>query len=248
MKSDPVNSPLDTFIKETLKASDTNLPPVDWSEVEVLLRHEQKSISVGVSKKTIIISASAVAVLILAFGIYKIAGYYSSLPPAEEEQLANPVQNTFNIVDTQKTVKREDSTVIPKTNIADIDSSAYKKSEKKTDSVSVNPPADTASVKKINDKQRQEKKKKQNTFQDSASLKTDTAKPLPADTATTHPVQEIKKESPAPLDTANKNIPTPKSNSKKKKSRSQKTAVPAAADQPKTENPPELKSDSLKQK
>ena len=234
MKSAPANSPLDGFIVDALKASDTNLPTVDWSEVEVLLRHEQKSISVGVDKKTIVMSAIGAGVLLLVFGIYKIASYYSSLPPDPEQQSATPVQNTFNVIDTHK-VEVKDSIVAPKTTVAAIDSSLLPKAVKKMDSVIV-PFADTASVKKSNDVLKQERKKKRNALRD--SLKADLTKPLPADTATIQPIQEIKIETPPVIvDTANKTAPAPKKNGKKKRSKS-----------PKTDSTAVIKSDSLKQK
>ena len=235
MKTSPANSPLDGFIVDALKAPDTNLPAVEWSEVEVLLRHEQKSISVGVDRKTIFIGAAVAGILLLVFGIYKIASYYSSLPPDPAEETVAPAQNSFNVIDTHK-VEVKDSITPPKTTVAAIDSSLLPKIIKKIDSVAV-PVSDTSFIKKLTDVQKQDKRKKRNALRD--SLKADLTKPLPADTATIPPIHEVTKEVPPPVvvpDTANKTAPAPKKNSKRKKNKS-----------PKTDSTAVIKSDSLKQ-
>lgn len=253
MKSSANNSPLDNFIQETLKSPDTDLHPFDWSEIEVLLRHEQKSISAGARKKTILISSAAVIIVMGVFGIFKIIQHYSSLP-AETETLIDPTQNTFSIIDTQKNIA--DDSAVSMMDTAKIDSSRVALDEEhKTDSILA---ASDALLKNIKDKpsadaariiQKQDKKQKQNNTK-TVNPPVDTAMKIitpPADTVKIIPPIEIKTEVPLLDDTVNKNNPAPKKNSKSKKSKSQKDGSPPPTNLPKSESPAETKPDSLKQ-
>ena len=135
MKS-PDNSQLDTFIRETLKTSEHNLPSVDWSEVEVLLRHEQKSIPIKVSRKTILIAGGFAIIAIAALGVFKITQYYSSFP-SENLPSADTLNNSLTVIDTEKiTVSDSISpiTVIDTTE-AEIDSATLAAQERKSDSL-----------------------------------------------------------------------------------------------------------------
>ncbi|MEK6615580.1 MAG: hypothetical protein AABZ32_05650 [Bacteroidota bacterium] len=251
MKSSPSNIQLDTFIQDTLKSPDVDLHPFDWSEIEVLLRHEQKSISVGINKKSILIYAVAVIILIGTVGIFKIMRYYSSLPE-ETETLIPSTQNTFMAVDTQKTMSSDSSVSMIDT--VKIDSSrASRNEEHKADSIlvasdiflknSINKQsADTAKI-----IQKQDKKQKQNKpqpqFTDSSAGKT-SIEQLPAiDTASKHLISEIKNALPvSPPDSSKFSEPTKKS---KKNKKQKNTSVDSS--KIKTESPSEIKSDSLKQ-
>ncbi len=83
MKS-PDNSQLDNFIREALKTPEHNLPSVDWSEVEVLLKHETKSISLP-EKKYLFLGAGAIVFLAGIFFLVKF--------------ITSPSSNSFNSAD-----------------------------------------------------------------------------------------------------------------------------------------------------
>ena len=243
MKPAPPSTALDAFIRDAIKSPGNDLPLVDWSEVEVLLRHEQKSFSIGIGKKTILLSAAVAVGLIIVFCMFMIVQHYSSLPP--DPTAIAPSENTFIVTDTQKTVVTHDS-------VATIDSSAFiAAAKKKADSIAALTaviPADTTATKKINEKQpavkdiqKQDKKQKENStpnpfVTDSSAVKKNNVPVLSVDTASAPPSQEIKisEERPA-ADTAGKNNNLPKKNSKGKKSKQQKIAPPEM--QPDTLNP-----------
>jgi len=246
MKSSPNNNQLDNFIQDALKSPDADLHPFDWSEIEVLLRHEQKSIRQLTDKKSILISAAVAIILIGAFGIFKIVRYYSSLPK-EAETLIDSTQNTFMAVDTQKTII-SDSTMI---DTVKIDSSALADQEHKTDSLLA---ASAAFLKKINETQsadtekiiqKQDKKQKQNKTQpqptDTSSEKI-SIEQLPAiDTASKQLIPEIKNDTPSSSPDSSKSSDSSKKSKKNKKQKN------TSADSSKTKTPPEAKPDSLKQ-
>ncbi|MBI3500477.1 MAG: hypothetical protein HY063_01685 [Bacteroidetes bacterium] len=129
---------LDKFIIETLKSSEKNIPSADWSEVEVLLKHERQTLQVKVSKKTILISSAAAMSVILVFGIFKLIQYYSSLP-AENEV---PVSANTLMADTQKIVADSSPAIAnvkidtPKTSAeTEVDTIALSAQERKADSL-----------------------------------------------------------------------------------------------------------------
>jgi len=243
MKSSTDNSPLDKFIKDALKAPDANLPPVDWSEVEVLLKHEKKPISLKVDKRTITYSGAGAGALLLLFCIVKIVGHYSSMP-AETETRADSSQSTFSVIDTVKTAAMDSA--IPKPTVSKSDTAGFTKNGQKIDSVPANAPADTALTKKIPVVQKPDKKKKQNPIKDTAK-KPEIVPPPVIDTATLHPAQEIKIETHPAADTANKNAAAPKENSKRKRSIFKKSSGRSEKELPKSGTPAETKPDSLKQ-
>ena len=222
MKSSPNNNQLDNFIQDALKSPDADLHPFDWSEIEVLLRHEQKSIRQLTDKKFILISAAAVILLIGLFGIFKIVRYYSSLPE-EGETLIDSTQNTFMAVDTQKTIISDSTSSMIDT--VKIDSSRVSRDEEhKTDSILA---ASDAFLKKINEKQsadaakiiqKQDKKQKHNKIQpqpaDTSSGKI-SIEQLPAiDTASKQLIPEIKNDTPSSSPDSSK---SPDSPNKRKK-------------------------------
>lgn len=236
MNSSPTNNQFDNFVKDALKTPDADLRPVDWSEVEVLLRHEQEPISFKASKKTILTSLIAVVILLCAFGIFKIAQYYSSLP-AEIQLPADSTENTFSIIDTQKTAGSDSSDY--KTDSAMIDSILLATKKYKADSAAAVIAADTSSSKKTNDKQKevivktsQKEDKKNKTSTANSPVDTPSVKTIvsPPDTAKTTTLPEIKPETLPSADTANKPILPPKKNSKSKKGKL------SPAEQPKTDS------------
>ena len=246
MKSN--NNRLDNFIQDALKSPDSDLHPVDWSEVEVLLRHGQKSILGRANKKSILISAAAVIILIGVFGIFKIIQYYSSLP-AETETRIDSTNSTFSIIDPPKVIANESTSSMIDT--VKFDSTALSAVEHKTNSI---PAVSDDFLKKTNDKQtsaianqNQNKKQKQNNVKslaDTSSVKTILESP-PVDTALKHALQEeIKPDAPPPLpDTSKTSAPVKKS----RKNKRQKNTS-ADSSRVKTEFPSETKPDSLKQR
>lgn len=236
------HSQLDAFIRETLKHADEKIQPIDWSEVEILIKPTQRAIPVQVSKKTIVIAAAVIGGLLLLFGIVKIAQHYSSLPPpAESETLIDSTQTTLAPVDT--IIIQE---VIPQT-----DSTAFFAAEKaKADSVAAVALADSlAAAQKTTEKPiivpvkpKQEKKKKSDSTQKTSAPDTIIPQIIP-DTVSKPAPQEVIPATPATPDTAS-NTTSPKNNTVKKKKEKPKKAVPPPAEQ---SAPPEIKPDSLKQ-
>jgi len=253
MKPTPANNQLDSFIQNALKSPDADLHPFDWSEIEVLLRHEQKSIRKMTTKQSVLIAVAAIIILIVSFGIFKLAGYYS-LPEKTEVPIADSGQNTFMAIDTQTSIISD--SVIAMVDTVKIDSSRVSHDEEyKTDSLLA---VSEAFLKSIKEKQtadatkiiqKQDKKQKQNTTK-VLSPPVDTTMKItlpPADTIKIIPPPETKKETAPAPDTVNKTNPGPKKNSKSKKPKSQKMDSPVPAELPKTESPSETKPDSLKQ-
>lgn len=244
MKSPSNNSALDAYIRETLKGYDEIFQPFDWSEVEVLLKHEQRSIPVEINKKTVVLIAVSAGVLILIFGIFKIVNYYSSLP-AETSVSVDSTQNTFTLVDSLA-----DSVQVPsgiKTDSIRID----------TPVVAIMPVVDSTIVKNNQEpalslpQQKKDKKKKINseqneTIADSASsskiIHPET--PVTSDTISKPVIIENRMEVALPPDTTAKIQPTGKDTSKKKKSKAKNPVQPPAEQQA---TPPVIQSDSLKQ-
>lgn len=241
MKSAPTNSQLDTFIRNTLKSSDGNFQPVDWSEVEVLLKHEQKSISVGISKKNIFIAVAAAGILVLLVSIFKIIQHYSSLP-GEPEILADSTQHTFNLIDNQSTAIFD--SVVLKADTSKIDSSSFANAKRNNDSVSTLVVTDKEIYPVIKTTQKQGKKKKTDTMQNLVPVDTASVKAV-SDTVSTPPSKEIIIENPTVPDTITKKTSPENNGSKKKKSKSKK-ATPPPSDQIKSDTPV-AKPDSLKQ-
>ena len=240
IKPSPSSAPLDTFIKDALKADGADLPSVDWSEVEVLIRHEKKSFSVDINKKTIIRFSAGAVLLILVCSIIKIFQYSSS--PEEPEQSIAPEQNTFAVMDTEKAIITTDSASAT-TNTFNSDSFLITANKKKADSAySAAMPADTASLKGIKEKQlsaivkttqkKENKKTKGSSLTDSAVEKKDNIPSLANDSLKTSSAKEIKTpgDSISSADTTNKKMPASKNKSKKK---TKKTAVaPVTETQP----------------
>ena len=146
MKANDPNSALDNHIKNALKSSGSGIQMVDWSEIEVLIRHEKSPIPIEINKKTALIAAAAVTVLILLFGIVKLIQYYSS-QPKEEAGPPVPEQTNFNAIDTQKTSIAYDSSAV-KTDTVKVEPSLI---IEKKDSVAI-ALKDITSFKKTNDR------------------------------------------------------------------------------------------------
>jgi hypothetical protein len=235
MKNPSDHTKLDEFIVETLKRESPDIPRVEWSEIEVLLPHRQKSLSIGISKKTIVFFSSAIVITFIAFGVFKIARHYSSFP-VETKNLTDSTKNIFSIMDTS--VQQDSVFVIPDINYTDTGVFTQKQ---KIDSDSAVISADTAAMKKTNvqpittaSKIIQQQKPKQDKTQklsvaDTSSKKTHT-EPM-SDTVVSEPLSanaETKTEIRS-ADTTNKNIPTPQKKSKNKTSKSQKKDTTAGA-------------------
>lgn len=245
MKSPPNNNPLDTFIRDTLKSPDVDLPPFDWSEIEMLLRHEPKSIphiNYARNKKPILISVAAVIILIGLFGIFKIASYYFSLPE-KTETVIDSAKNTFTTADTQKNSNHYFSG--SELDTVKIDSSSIAHTRQKTYFV---PAYDTfglrfPSRKKIKNPLSADSLKaiqRRNTSEtDTASIPVAPRATVPAvDTANITAPVNIKREDQLSADTVNKNAIQPKRNPRNKKLRLLKPSSPL----------PETQPDSLKQR
>lgn len=223
------------------------MQPFDWSELEVLLKHEQRAIPVEVNKKTILITGAAIIAVLLSFGIFQIVQYYSSLP-AETETVIDPTQNSFTLVD---------SLASPATDSIPLNTDTLKTDTatqllSKIDTAVLLPPADTLRVKKeiipsAKIKPKQDKKKKTDTTLN--QVQPDTAPPVqeqPAsgrDTASV-PSKENNNILPSIPDTTGKKSASENKTSKKKKVKT-KTESPAPAAN--STEIPLAKPDSLKQ-
>lgn len=230
---------LDIFIRETLKKVDEHFQPFDWSEVEVLLKHEPRAIPVQVSKKTMLVAAAAAGILILSVIIFQISQHYSSMPD-EAEPVIDSTENTFNLLDTASTVIR-DSAAILKANTSKADSIALVIEKRKADSlqaIAAEAMNEKYIAPVINTVPKKDRRKKTDTTQkssaDTISLKKDPGT-INIDTPPEPPALEIIREIPAAPDTTNKSQAP--NNTKKKKSKSRKSVPPTA----------ETKSDSLNQ-
>lgn len=240
MSHTPDSSRLEAFLRETLKSADDKFQPFDWSELEVMLKPEQRTIAVPMNRKNMLVAGAAAGIFVIAFLIFKLTQYYSSLP-AEPEQPVDTVQTTLSVLDTT-TVSAPDSSAI-RTDSIKVDSTAFFAAEKrKADSLVALHMADSIAkikvevvpVVKVKDK-----KKKSDTTQKVNAVDTASVKP-PADTTSKPAPKEI--AAPAVADTAKKS--TPENNGgKKKKTKSKKTTPPPA--DPKVEVPP-ANTDSLK--
>lgn len=244
MKSPSNHSALDAFIRETLKASDDMLQPFDWSEVEVLLKHDQRSIPVEINKKTVLLMAASVGALILLFGIFKVVSHYSSLP-ADTSTPVDSTVNTFTLADTlggsipiSVAIKGDSSltdTLTTLQNTRAVDSSLVKKAEEPSNLSALPLP-------------KKEKKKKnyseQNgTVADSANKTTPTSLPVITDTVSKPAVKESRIEIAPATDTITKKQSTEKNTSKKKKSKGKNTSQQPPEQQT---APPVAQPDSLK--
>lgn len=243
MNKAPHNSPLDAFLRDTLKNADDKFQPIDWSELEVLLKPEQRSIpEIPISKKNMLLAAAGIGVLIVLFGLFKLIQHHSSLPE-EPQPTAGTIQNSFSMLDTLS-ADPIDSTA--QANTSGKDSTALTALEKrKADSLAALVKADSAAramldivpVVKI-----KEKKKKQDTTRKATTIDT-IAPPVAPDTALKPAPKEVLPAIPAASDTSRK-APPENSGGKKKKSKSQKS--PPLPTDPKTD-PAVTKPDSLQQ-
>lgn len=209
MKTLHDHSPLDNFLRDTLKTLDVQYQQSDWSDMESILGPEQKPMEVNINKKTILISAAALAVLIIVIIISKTVHFDHSSSKEISPENTNSSQNVLKAVDTQKT------TVITNPGTPVIDSAKNNspvpvKTNKIADSAKTISVTDTSSAQKINNtkniSQKTDKKKKEKTPEntpvvDSSSVKTTPEQPM--DTLSKHPHQEI--TLPASADSSKKN-------------------------------------------
>jgi len=244
MKPSSNNSKLDIFIRESLKNFDANHPSSDWNELEMQLGAERKPISIGISKKTIFISA---AVLVVATGVFALIKYIGSFQEFRNEGTTatdtiitiQPVNNSQTTTVATPSISATD-TIRPKDTIASTekilkkDSVAVKKNETQTaeTNTSSSDEAKTSAVK--------ENKKKTKLSSLAPSIK-DTGNILenilPPDTSNVShpPVVPNKDDIKKTADTVkNSSPPTKNKNKKKQKSTSADSA-------------PQVKPDSLKQ-
>ena len=229
MKANDPNSALDNHIKNALKSSGSGIQMVDWSEIEVLIRHEKSPIPIEINKRTALIAAAAAMGLILLFGIFKLVQYYSS-QQKEEAEPPVPEQTSFNAIDTQKTSVAYDSSTV-KADTIKVESSPIV--EKKDSAAIIR--KDTSST-KVKTPPKQNKKQNTTTSADTSSVKNIIAEPVVKDTVQPPPVQEIKIPTPVSIDSSGKKKSALNIFSKKKKQKAIKTDTP----------PAEIKSDSLK--
>jgi len=213
MKSTSNDSLLDRFIKDVLKNPDPELQPIDWSEIAVLLRHEQKPIAFLENKRFRLYSGIGLASVILIGVVFALVRYYISLPSAEAEKTAGSTQTTLkkatdSSASAMKTAKIGDAFV-----------------NEEEDAISDTILEDTISTKKIPIAEKpasmKEKKKKQDTvlsvIDTTITEKTKTEELLSGDTIPTFPAQEIKIETPSDIDTSHKKFSLWPKKSKNKK-------------------------------
>ena len=240
----PNTSKLDKFLADILKTPD-NTAGAEWSEVEVLLKPESKSIPVQINKKQVFIFASIIIIAGAgAFGIFKAVQYYKSLPE-ETVVPTDTAQAVLMAADTVKIISKDTIALAVDTSRAD----SLEQTERKTDSLLAvsdsllkkEKAKQAADAKAAQIQKQQEKKQKQS--------KTKTGI-VPVDSsAVTMPVETI----PPPPDTAGKKSPeikpsaadTAKSSaaSSKKGSKKSKKSKSISADSSKTSP---AKPDSLK--
>ena len=103
MKTSSGNSQLDNFLSNSLKNLDIQYQQSDWSDMESHLGPVQKPVDLKVNKKTILISASALALIIIAIIISKTVHFNNSSPEEVSPQNTNSSQSLLNAADTQKT-------------------------------------------------------------------------------------------------------------------------------------------------
>lgn len=238
MKTAQNNSKLDIFLSNALKNLDIQYQQSDWSEMEPVLGPVHKPIAVNVSKKTILISASALAIIVIGIIISQTVHFTSSSSEEVSPQNSDSSQSLLNGVNTQDTITVH--ALAPSVDAAKSDSSSQMRKNKTIDSVKIIAPVDTASAKNKNDKEKKQDKKrndKQNPPPaDTSSAKTTLELPPAADTASKH---EIKTETPpAKTDSSKSAVPS-------KKIKKNKKGKSAAADSSKVQT--ETKPDSLKQ-
>lgn len=243
MNRAPDSSKLEAFLRDTLKGTDDKFQPFDWSELEVLLKPEQRTIAVPVNKKNMFMAAAVGGVLVLIFIIFQLTQYYSSLP-AEPETPVDTAQTTFSVLDTTSTAA-PDSSALPADSVK-VDSTAFLAAEKrKVDSLTALRIADSIAKIKVEvlpAVKAKDKKKKTDTTQKVNAVDTASAKP-PVDTTSRPAPKEIIAPAPAVTDTASKKPAAENNGGKKKKTKAKKPVTPPA--EPKTD-PPVVPSDSLK--
>jgi hypothetical protein len=247
MKTSHDNSQLDNFLRDTLKTLDIQYQLSDWSSMESQLGPAQKPIDFNVSKKTIFISASVLAIVIVGIIISQTVHFDNSSSEETAPQNTHSSQSLLNAVDTHKTTVTVVPPVAPAIDSAKNASPLPVQGNKIVDSVKIVPPADTTSVQKPGDKEKnnkkQDKKQKKNNLQNSqadTSSRINSIQPAPVDTASKHPVQEIKIAAPlAPADSSKSTAPAKKN----KKNKRQKNI---SADSSKARTPSQAKPDSLK--
>ena len=235
MKKTSDNSLLDNFLGRSLKELDIQYQQSDWSEMEPMLGSVHKPISLDISKKTIIISASALAIIIISIIISQTVNFSSSSPEEASPQSGDSSQSLLNAANMQDTITVH--ALIPAADSAKSDSAADLKENKNADSVKITSPPDTASAKKKNDKNKKEKVKQNST---DTTQKTEIPLTPIVDTASK---PEIKINAPPAADTAKPiaaPVPKPKKNKKQKNAARDSSKA-------KTETLPPAQPDSLKQ-
>lgn len=232
MKTD--HSLLDHFVQNALQTADADNPSVDWSEVDVLLQHEQKSVSLP-TPKYIFIGAGAVALVAAVFFLVKFIGSSGN----SEEQLISSDTSTALIsvpdsavnispvpaaIDSAKPIDttHQMTSVIP-ADTAEV--APEKTSEKKK--------TDTVNVLKKESVKTEKKKNKLSSLAPDTSKKEDAPESiLPPDTQENKPEEIKNNSSGTPADTSHSLPPKKTGKSKKGKTKSTDTAAPAAPAQP----------------
>lgn len=215
MKTPSDNFQLHNFLRDTLKNLDVQYQQPDWNDMESLLGPAHTPIAVNISKKTILISASAAMVVIIGIIISQTIHFGSSSSEKTSPENINSSQNLLQAVDSQKTPVA--NVAIPEVDSAKVDSSALIENENVTGITSISS-ADSTSARKIIDNQKNnsknvsqpvEKKKKKNGSENNSAVDTASVKIIPqvqvpvVDTTTNHSHQVI--PSPAAPDSSKKN-------------------------------------------
>ena len=244
MKPSNDNSQLDSFIVNTLKTPENNLPFVDWSEVEVLLKRESKQITLP-NKKYIFIGTGA---LVLLTGIFFLVKFIVTSSPANsvnEDISADtsslvPIADTFSTqkiveVPAPDTVKPIDTTT-QIVQAAPIDSTPKVDTEKIVMEKPVEKKVAEKKIVAVEPKKTEKKNKVSSLAPNISDIGESPENILPPDTAGENKTSPIKIEAPVSADSS-------KASAGKKNKKNKKAKVTTDSSGTK---PPPVKSDSLK--
>jgi len=212
MKTSHNNSQLENFLRDTLKNLDVQYQQSDWIIMESMLGPVHKPIDININKKTILISASVLLIAIIGIIISQTVHFDNSSSKEISPQNIDSSHSLLQAIDPQKTTDVVSNPIPPVVDSTKIELPPTVLENKVVDAVKTAASADTASTKKINSakniSQKTDKKKKQNTVENTSSTDTAALKTvieLPAvDTAAKHPHQEITLSTPADSSKKNK--------------------------------------------
>lgn len=231
---------LDRHIRETLKNVGSDIPLIDWNEIEPLLPSQQKSISFWMSKKVMAILFLTGIIALIVFGTYKVIRHYSSLSVTE-----NPADSVANVLSPADTTTGQDSVfTIPE--ITGTDSSLSLEKETKEDSVSAVIPAVIPSV-LGEQKKKQSNEKKNAPEKNTEQIQPDTSsKKIPTESRVLGTADTVKSVLPKTIHetTSPDSVGTGNKSTAEKKSKKQKKQKPSATQPAIPSSPTETKPDT----